>query len=126
MRSEATRTNWEDSDAALLRVYVLAGDRTGGQPLADALVLAAREAGILGATVLPGIAGFGRSGRHGSLEVFIHDPLSQPFVVEFIDAESHLRNFIPVLERLDPRGCLATIERVDSLSYHAAGDNHRS
>ncbi|MCW5964509.1 MAG: DUF190 domain-containing protein [Bryobacterales bacterium] len=123
MRNENTRTSWTESGVALLRIFVMAGDRAADKPLSDAIVLAAREAGILGATVLPGIAGYGRSGRHGNLEVSIHDPLSQPMVVELADAESPLRDFLPILATLDQYGRLATLERLGALSYHAQGEN---
>lgn len=123
MRDEATRTSWAESGVALLRIFVMAGDRAADRPLSDAIVLAAREAGILGATVLPGIAGFGRSGRHGNLEVALHDPQAQPMVVELADAEGPLRDFLPTLAKLDQYGRLATLERLGSLSYHAEGEN---
>lgn len=121
MRSAGSGGGWVSGEAALLRIYVMAGDHSAGRPLADALVQTAREAGILGATVIPGIAGFGRSGCHGNLEVLLHDPAAQPLVVELADAEAQLRAFLPVLASLDTRGCLATIERLDALSYHPGG-----
>lgn len=119
MSMESTGASWTESRAALLRVYLMAGDRSAGEPLHQAIVRAARQTGLRGATVLPGISGFGRSGHHGQLEVLVHDPLAQPMVVECADSEDALRAFLPVLERMDPYGRLATLERLNVLSCQA-------
>jgi uncharacterized protein len=105
--------------AWLLRVYLLAGDRFEGEPLAEAILLAARKAGIQGATVLPGIAGFGKSGLHGELEVSLHDPLRQPVVVEMAAIEQRVQDFLPELQRLNTNRRLTTVERLSVLSYHS-------
>ena len=50
------------TDAALLRIYIGENDSFEDQPLADALVLKAREMGLAGATALRGILGYGETG----------------------------------------------------------------
>jgi len=123
MGNGETLGGWAPSPEALLRIYVVAGDRAGGEPLGAAILRKARGAGIKGATILPGIAGYGRSKRHGLLEVMVHDPKAQPMVVELADSEKALRAFLPALKQLDRNGRLATLERLSILSYHATGGN---
>jgi PII-like signaling protein len=51
------------SQCSLLRIYTEERAKAGSRPLYEAIVLAAREAGLSGATVLRGPMGFGRSHR---------------------------------------------------------------
>jgi uncharacterized protein len=109
--------------ASLLRVYTLAGDKVGRISLAEALVDAARRRGLRGATVLPGLAGFGRRGLDGPLSVVLYRPERQPLVVEVVDEPETLRRFVREdVARLDRWGRLATLERLTLHAYHAAGD----
>ena len=48
-------------DGALLRIYIGDDDTYGERPLYEAIVRAAHDAGLAGATVLRGLLGFGRS-----------------------------------------------------------------
>jgi PII-like signaling protein len=48
-------------DAMLLRIFIGEDDKTGHQPLYEAIVLKAREMHLAGATVLRGPMGFGHS-----------------------------------------------------------------
>src|SRR3990172_1967085 len=50
-------------DAVLLRIFIGEDDKTGRQPLYEAIVLKAREMHLAGATLLRGSMGFGRSSR---------------------------------------------------------------
>lgn len=109
--------------ASLLRVYTLAGDKVGKVGLAEALVRAARERGLRGATVLPGLAGFGRHGLDPALSVALYRPERQPLVVELVDEPTRLRRFVEEdLARLDRWGRLATLERLRLHAYHATPD----
>ncbi|AXQ95456.1 DUF190 domain-containing protein [Cereibacter azotoformans] len=54
------------TDAALLRLMIGESDGGKGRPMYKAPVFKAREPGLVGATVLRGAMGFGRSSRmHG-------------------------------------------------------------
>lgn len=106
--------------ASLLRVYTLAGDKVGRVSLAEALVHAARERGLRGATVLPGLAGFGRHGLDVALSVLVYRPERQPLVVELVDEPERLKRFVDEdVARLDRWGRLATLERLRLHAYHA-------
>ena len=96
-------------DAVLLRVFVGERDRHEHHPLYEAIVRAAREAGLSGATVLRGMMGYGRSGRIESAKILdLSDDL--PVVVEIVDSEARIEAFLPRLQAMGP--CLATLEKV--------------
>ncbi|OAN53690.1 hypothetical protein A6A04_13885 [Paramagnetospirillum marisnigri] len=98
------------SDATLLRIFIGEQSRHGHQPLYEALVLKAREAGLAGATVLRGPMGFGASGRVHTAKILdlSHD---LPIVVEIIDSPEAIDAFLPTLRAMIGDG-LATLETV--------------
>ncbi len=109
--------------AALLRVYVLAGDRDGRLSFADALVRAARARGLRGATLLPGLAGYGRHGRDGALDASLYRPERQPYVLELVDDAGALEAF--AREEVAPRNRwdrLVTLEHLQVVAYHRGDD----
>ncbi len=53
----------EREKAKLLRIFLEETDKLRGKPLYESIVLAAREAGLAGATVLRGIESYGHTGR---------------------------------------------------------------
>jgi hypothetical protein len=109
--------------ASLLRVYTLAGDKVGKVSLAEALVRAARRQGLRGATVLPGLSGFGRHGVDHPMTVQLYRPERQPLVVELVDEPQRLRRFVEQeVAPIDRWGRLATIERLQLHAYHATPD----
>jgi hypothetical protein len=109
--------------ASLLRVYTLAGDKVGRVSFAEALVHAARRRGLRGATVLPGLGGFGRHGLDHPLSVQLYRPERQPLVVELVDEPERLRRFVSEeVAALDRWGRLATLERLQLHAYHATPD----
>ena len=71
------------ADAALLQIYIGDDDTYQDVPLYDAIVRAARDAGLAGVTVLRGIAGYGRATRLQTFRGFADD---LPIVVEIIDS----------------------------------------
>lgn len=100
----------------LLRIFLGEGDRCGAVPAYRAVVDAARELGLAGATVLHGSIGYGA-------DSVIHRPepwrLSRdlPVVIEMVDSSERIE---ALLERLDPLlegGGLITIENVRVLRY---------
>lgn len=101
--------------ALSLRIFIGENDREDGRPLHEAIVLAARERGLAGATVLRGPMGFGRSSRlHTSTILRLSEDL--PLVIEIVDAEEKIEAFLPVLERIMSSG-LVTLEKVRVLRY---------
>jgi PII-like signaling protein len=105
-------------EAVLLRVFVGADDCYGEQALYEAIVDRAREAGIAGATVLPGPEGFGQS-RHVRSELSVDAGPRQPMVVEIVDTAAQIDRFLPVLDSMMTSGGLVTLEKVKAIHYRS-------
>ena len=106
--------------AMLLRIYTEEGKRNGGRPLYEAIVLKAREMGLAGATVLRGPMGFGQSQAIHTAKIM---DLSArlPLVIEIVDAEDKIRDFLKALNGMRDIG-LVTTEKVEVVHYGAARD----
>ncbi|GAA5534049.1 DUF190 domain-containing protein [Deinococcus aluminii] len=109
----------EVAERSLLRLYTLAGDTLHGHPLADAVLEAARQAGLAGATVLRGTAGFGRHGFDTVLDVMEYRPERQPVVVEIVDRQERLESFIADLWARGLPARLMTLERAELVTGQA-------
>ena len=112
--------------ATLLRIFVGEDDRHGHQPLYQAIVLKAREMHLAGATVLRGPMGYGHSSRlHTTKILRLSEDL--PVVVEIVDSEERINDFLPVLDGMMTSG-LITLERVAVLQYgtERAGADERA
>ena len=104
-------------DAMLLRVFLGEDDKFRGRPLYEAIVLAARQAKLAGATVLRGPMGFGRSSRlHTTKILRLSEDL--PLVIEIVDTEDAIKGFLPTLDAIMGSG-LVTLEKVQVLRYGA-------
>jgi len=104
-----------EGQAQLLRIFIGESDRAEGRPLYETIVLAAREAGLAGATVLRGLEGFGaRSRIHTARILRLSEDL--PIVVEIVDSEERIAAFLPRLDAMVTEG-LVTLERVQVLVY---------
>src|ERR1700683_4006436 len=102
-------------EAILLRIFIGEDDRHGHQPLYEAIVMKARELHLAGATVLRGPMGFGHSSRlHTTKILRLSEDL--PFVIEIVDSEEKINQFLPVLDEMMGSG-LVTIEKVRVLQY---------
>jgi PII-like signaling protein len=99
----------------LLRIFIGESDRHGGQPLYTAIVEAARQGGLSGATVFKGIEGFGGHSVVHAARVF---DLSTdlPVLIEIVDTEERIRQFIPLLDGMVHEG-LVTLENVEIIHY---------
>ncbi len=107
----------------LLRIFIGEDDRFEGKPLYRAIVVAAREMGLSGATVLRGVAGFGAGSVMHTTRILrlSHD---LPVVIELIDSDDKLEPFIAkVEEMLDGAECgaLITREKAEIIRYHPPG-----
>lgn len=102
-------------DAMLLRIFLGESDEFDGRPLYEVLVLKARELHLAGATVLRGPMGFGHSSRlHTAKILRLSEDL--PLVIEIVDSEDKIREFLPVMENMMQSG-LVTLEKVQVLQY---------
>ncbi len=103
--------------AVLLRIFVGESDRWQKKPLYEAIVLAAREAHLAGATVLRGPMGFGKSSRlHTSKILRLSEDL--PLVIEIVDSEEKINAFLPILDPMIGGG-LVTLEKVQVIHYRS-------
>ena len=102
-------------DAVLLRIFIGEDDKAGHKPLYEAIVLAAREQGLAGATVMRGPIGFGHSSHLHTAKIL---RLSQdlPIVIEIVDTADKIDAFVPGLQSLMGSG-LVTRQKVEVLRY---------
>jgi hypothetical protein len=102
-------------DAVLLRIFTSVDDKSGLRPLYVAIVEKAREMHLAGATVLRGPLGFGQSAHLHQGRLF---PVAQdlPVVVEIVDSEEKINEFLPALDNMMESG-LVTLEAAKVLQY---------
>jgi PII-like signaling protein len=105
------------NEAALLRIYIGESDRWQHKPLYEAIVIAAREAHLAGATVLRAQMGFGRSSRLHTTKI-LELSTDLPLVIEIVDAEDKINSFLPTLDKMIGGG-LVTLEKVKVLQYRS-------
>jgi PII-like signaling protein len=108
-----------NGQSKLLRIFLGERDKIGHQLLYECIVLSARNQGIAGATVIRGIMSFGASSIiHTAKLIDISEDL--PIVIEIVDSEQKINQFIPVINELFEqcgRGGLFTLEEVNVLYY---------
>ena len=93
-------------------------DRWEHKPLYEAIVLKARELHLVGATVLRGPMGFGKSSRLHTAKI-LRLSLDRPLVMEIVDSEAKIQSFLPVLDQMMGGG-LVTLEKVKVIEYRAS------
>ena len=103
----------------LLRIFISLEDRFEGKPLWEYILELVKENNIAGATVLKAVAGIG---SHSEFKTFSVWRLSQnlPVIIEVIDREEKIREFLKVLDRIIEEG-LVVLEEVEVIAYR-----HRS
>src|SRR2546421_3713259 len=99
----------------LLRAYLQSADRAPRTPTYELILNAARSAGLAGATVFRGIAGFGSRGMIGQSAWSIVEHV--PVIVEIVDSADKITPFIAgPLDELMTGGML-TLERAAVMMY---------
>ena len=105
--------------AKLLRIFVGESDKVSHTPLYEVIVKEARQRHLAGAAAWRGILGFGPTARIRTAKLL--DLSSDlPIVIEIVDEEKKVDDFIPVLHELFEKadsGGLVTIEKVDVIRY---------
>jgi len=104
----------------LLRIFIGESDCWQHKPLYEAIVLAAREAHLAGATVLRGPMGFGKSSLVHTAKI-LRLSADLPLVIEIVDSEEKINAFLPALDSMIGGG-LVTLEKVRVLRYHSNED----
>ena len=107
-------------EAMLLRIFIGESDRWQHKPLYEAIVLAAREAHLAGATVLRGPMGFGKSSLVHTAKI-LRLSADLPLVIEIVDSEEKIHAFLPALDKMISGG-LVTLEKVKVLHYRSGED----
>jgi len=99
----------------LLRIFIDLDDKFQGKPLWEYILRLVKENGLAGATVFKAAAGIG---AHSELRTFSVWRLSQslPVVVEIIDREEKIREFLKVLDGILEEG-LVVLEDVEVVTY---------
>lgn len=108
-------------DSKLLRIFTGEADKAGHQPLYEAIVFAAKESGIAGATVLRGILSYGASSRIHTAKL-LDLSFDLPIVVEIVDSAEKIEEFLETVDKLiEKAGCgaLVTIEKAEVIRYKA-------
>jgi len=111
-------------DAVLLRLFFGENDRFEHRPLYEAIVMKAREMHLAGATVLRGPMGYGHSSRLHTAKI-LRLSFDLPIVVEIVDTEAKINEFLPVLDNMMSSG-LVTLEKVQVLQYGTEGLKERA
>jgi uncharacterized protein len=105
----------EQFQARMLRIHFTEHDMWQGEPLYKAIVAKCKELGLLGATVLRGVEGFGASARiyHArSLSISKNAPVT----VNVIDTEEQIEKLLPHLDQMIVGG-LVVSSTVDVIRY---------
>jgi PII-like signaling protein len=98
--------------ALRLTIFVTRTDQWHWHSVPTEIVHRAHKAGLAGATIIHGIAGYAAGGK-------MHTPhllsLSQelPAMIVIVDAEERIRGFLPQLDDLLTGGGLAVLDRVE-------------
>jgi hypothetical protein len=102
----------------LLRIFIGEADRYEGNPLYEAIIYKAKEAGIAGVTVIRGIEGYGAGKK-------IHKTRAQglvrlskdlPVLIEMIDTAERIQEILPVIDPMVTKGLIAQ-EDVNVIAY---------
>ncbi|HEX7022419.1 MAG TPA: DUF190 domain-containing protein [Trueperaceae bacterium] len=105
----------------MLRIYLGEDDHAAGKRSYEAVVEAARRAGLAGATVLRGSLGYGA-------ESVMHKPRlwhlsgDLPIVIEIVDSAAAIETFLPALAELLKGGGLITREKVLIVRYSESAE----
>ena len=115
-----------DRNSKLLRIFIGELDKWHQQPLYEALVFAAKQEGIAGATVLRGLLSYGASSRIHSAKLLdlSHD---LPIVVEIVDRAEKVEHFLAIADQmLEVAGCgaLITLEKAEVIRYRPKKASH--
>lgn len=94
-------------DGRLLRIYISESDRDDGHPLDEAIVDVLQAAGVSGATVIRGVAGYGSSAvLHTTHVLRLSEDL--PLIIEAVDTAEKIEAVLPRLVEMAGDAVVAT------------------
>ena len=105
----------------LLRIFIGEMDKYRHQSLYEALVYAAKEQGIAGATVLRGILSYGASSRIHTAKL-LDLSFDLPIVVEIVDQSEKIDAFLETANTMIEEsggGALITVEKAEVIHYRS-------
>jgi PII-like signaling protein len=111
-----------EGPAKLIEVYIGESDQWHGKPLAIAMIERLKQAGIAGATVIHGLAGYGAKSRiHTAHILRLSEDL--PVMVKIVDTPERAEIALKIAEEMVSGG-LITITDTHVVKYvHEGGPN---
>lgn len=91
-----------------LRIFIGEADEWQGRPLYRVILERAQQYGVMGATVLHGIEGFGPA-HHLSTDRLPDVSDNLPLIIEIVDSMEHIERLLPVLDQLVQRGTITVV-----------------
>ena len=92
-----------------MRVFVGEDERYRGRPLFEAIVLAAKESGLAGATVFRGFMGYAPHADVATAGI-LRLAENLPVVIDIVDSEERVQAFLPFLRRAVRKGLVVSSE----------------
>lgn len=86
-------------------IFIGEAEEHQGKPLYRAIIELAQQQEMMGATVLRGIEGFG-PGHHLSTDRLPDIADNLPLIVEIVERAEKVEQFLPLLDRIVPRGMI--------------------
>src|SRR5438309_11484707 len=108
-----------ERDSKLLRIFIGELDKSNDTPLYEALVYAAKEQGLAGATVLRGILSYGASSRIHTAKL-LDLSFDLPVVIEIVDRDERIEGFLEKANEMIEAaecGALITVEKAEVIHY---------
>jgi len=102
-------------EKVLMRIFIGESDKFGHRPLYEALVELFRSAGLAGATVLRGVAGFGAHSVYHT-DKLLRLSADLPIIIEVVDAQEKLAAVMPQIDQMMSGG-LITMEKATVIRY---------
>ena len=106
-----------------IRVFIGEDERYRGRPLFEAIVLAAREQGLVGATVFKGFMGYAPHADISAAGILVLAE-NLPIVVDIVDEEERIRGFLPFLRGAVKNGIVicSEVEAEQVISEEASAE----
>lgn len=104
--------------AILLRIIIGESDKYEGKPLYQYLLQEFKRFKLAGATVLRGMAGFGKKSQQLQTTAILRLSSDLPIIIEVVDTEEKIAQIKPLLDKVVKEG-LITEEKVTVYFYGA-------
>ena len=108
-----------EGKSTLLAIYTGELEKYNHRPLYEAIVYAAKKAGLAGATVLRGIMSFGANSKVNTAKIFSLST-DLPIKIEIIDTTEKLEKFSEVVKKMFAKSNsagLITMESINVVMY---------